>query len=61
MTYKYDPPEDAEESRCLGVKDALGSHALEGLYPSEAEKALLQKYINGEITLEELKSEAGIK
>lgn len=56
-----EPTSDTREKRRIAAQDTLGSFALENLFPSELEKTLLNQYINGLITLEEMKEQAGIK
>jgi len=44
---------DERERRAAGVRNSLGSLAIEGLDPGPEAKATLQSYIDGELTLEE--------
>ena len=40
--------------RALGMEDALASVRMEGLEPSMEAKAIFQRYVDGELTLEEM-------
>jgi hypothetical protein len=44
----------AQEQRAREVENALASVRMEGLEPSEETTALFQRYVNGELTSEEL-------
>jgi len=45
--------QDERERRASAVRNSLGSLAIEGLDPGPEAKAIFQRYINGELTLEE--------
>jgi len=41
------------ERRASAVRNSLGSLAIEGLYPGPETKAIFQRYVDGELTLDE--------
>ena len=43
-----------QASREREVENALASGRLEGLEPSEAAKAIFQRYVDGDLTLEQM-------
>ncbi len=45
--------QDERELRASAVRNSLGSLAIEGLDPGPEAKAIFQRYIDGELTLEE--------
>ncbi len=44
---------DERERRASAVRNSLGSLAIEGLDPGPEAKAIFQRYIDGELTLEQ--------
>lgn len=46
--------ETERERRTSGVRNALGSLALEGLDPGPEARAIFDRYIDGELTIDEL-------
>ncbi len=48
----------SSKQKRLAVESAIGSVRLEGLEPPKNAKILLNRYANGEITVEELQSKA---
>jgi hypothetical protein len=44
-------------ARAFGVENALASVRLEGLEPSEGAKAIFERYVAGELTLDEMDEE----
>lgn len=48
------PTDPARTERAREVENALASVRMEGLEPSDEAKALLQRYVNGEVTSENL-------
>ena len=44
----------AREQRALDVENALASVRMEGQEPSEEAKAIFQRYVDGDLTLEEM-------
>ena len=44
----------AREQRALDVENAIASVRMEGQEPSEEAKAIFQRYVDGELTLEEM-------
>jgi Antitoxin VbhA len=46
-------PEEEKQRRRTAMQSILGSHAMEGLFPDEASSSLINRYIEGELTLEQ--------
>ena len=44
----------AQEQRAREIDNALASVRMEGLEPSEESKVIFQRYVNGELTSEEM-------
>jgi hypothetical protein len=45
--------EDEKRSRHASMQSVLGSHAMEGLFPDAATSALIKRYEEGELTLDQ--------
>ena len=46
--------DQARAERALGIEDALASVRMEGLEPSKEAKAIYQRYVDGELTADQM-------